>query len=171
VRKQKTIVIDRARFTVKELRVKDIRALLGEKDSEKNRGWMLSLSTGLDAKRLYGLPRGDLDRLWRAVREVNAAFFDKPRPAAGSDRSRTSSTNGTAGHGESEKLTSETLDRSICRLIERGHAQAWNYGWAFFMTALTVSEGLEKDRLRNMAIAARMGNAEMKAWKKFLSGQ
>jgi hypothetical protein len=156
MRKQKTITLGRETFTVKELRVRDIHALLDEKDIEQSRGRMLSLSTGLDAQKLYGMRSPDLDAVWNAVREVNTAFLQKPRVVP-------------QGRGQSKKLTAKVLDRCICRLIERGHAQVWNYGWTFFMAALTVSEDLEKDRLRSMAIAARLGNTTQKDWKKFLS--
>ena len=77
MRKVKTIKIDDKEVTLKELRVKDIRAIL---DSTKagdigSIEASLPLITGLDAEALNELAPSELKILMEAAREVNADFL------------------------------------------------------------------------------------------------
>ncbi|MGD8388942.1 MAG: hypothetical protein PVG49_17480 [Desulfobacteraceae bacterium] len=163
MRKQKTFAIGGKRFTVREFRVRDVRRLLEPaEDPGRAMDWLLPLSVGEDARKIAGLTRMGVRKLWAAIEEVNAAYFNPPE-----ERLKRRS---SAQQSGAQPLGPDTLDQCACKLIERGHAGVWDYGWGFFMTALRESGRLEKERLRGMALAVRMGQANRKAWRSFFSG-
>lgn len=81
MRKQKTIKIDEQEITVKELRVKDIRNIIEQGDELVNGGLdqiekILPLATDLTLSQIEDMAPSELQTIWDAFREVNAAFFD-----------------------------------------------------------------------------------------------
>ena len=81
MRKQKTIKIDEQEITVKELRVKDIRNIIEQGDKIVSKGLdqiekILPLATDLTLSQIEDMAPSELQIIWDAFREVNAAFFD-----------------------------------------------------------------------------------------------
>jgi len=74
MRKIKTIKIDDREIIIKELRVKDIKAIF---DSESENTLMdhLPLVTDLSATDIEDLAPSELSLVWNAVKEVNADFL------------------------------------------------------------------------------------------------
>ena len=81
MRKTKTIKIDDKEITVKELRVKDIRKLMGqmetlEDDIFDGMGKFLPFATDdLKLSDLEGMAPSEIERIWDTFREVNGVFF------------------------------------------------------------------------------------------------
>ena len=81
MRKQKTIKIDEKEITIKELRVKDIRDIIEQGDKIVSGGLdqiekILPLATDLPLSQIEDMAPSELQIIWNAFREVNAAFFD-----------------------------------------------------------------------------------------------
>lgn len=81
MRKQKTIKIDEKEITVRELRVKDIRDIIEQGDKIVSGGLeqieeILPLATDLTLSQIEDMAPSELQTIWNAFREVNAAFFD-----------------------------------------------------------------------------------------------
>ena len=81
MRKQKTIKIDSMEITVRELRVKDIRDIIEQGDKTVSGGLdqiekILPLATDLTLSQIEDMAPSELQTIWNAFREVNAAFFD-----------------------------------------------------------------------------------------------
>ena len=80
MRKTKTIKIDEQEITLKELRVKDIRKILEAAENENDDALkqiesLLPLVTDFKFEDLEGMAPSELQTLWEAFREVNAAFL------------------------------------------------------------------------------------------------
>lgn len=86
MRKQKTIKIDDREITVRELKVKHIRAMLDQSaslgpnaqfaDFLLHARELLPVATTLTADEMSELAPSELQMVWEAFREVNAVFFD-----------------------------------------------------------------------------------------------
>lgn len=81
MRKQKTIKIDSMEITARELRVKDIRNIIEQGDKLVSGGLdqiekILPLATDLTLSQIEDMAPSELQTIWNAFREVNAAFFD-----------------------------------------------------------------------------------------------
>jgi hypothetical protein len=44
----------------------------------------------------------------------------------------------------------------------------WDYGYGFFITALKENAKLRKEQIKEMAMAARVSQAEADKWKEFI---
>ena len=103
------------------------------------------------------LKRGDFELYWKKFAEVNSAFF-QPGPEKKPAKNAVKKT---------KKFDLEEVDRSICRLIQLGHIGVVDYGWSFFLTALSESARLETKQLKNLAVTIRMAVwADEQTWRK-----
>jgi len=68
-----------------------------------------------------------------------------------------------------QKLDRAAFDRSLCRLIEKGHVGVAEYGYSFYVTVSEDSFRLESEAIKNNMIAIRCAmHADEKDWKKIM---
>ncbi len=103
------------------------------------------------------LKRGDFELYWKKFTEVNSAFF-QPRAEKGPAKNADKNT---------KEFDLVEFDRSVCRMIQLGHIGVADYGWSFFLTALSESARLETKQLKNLAVTIRMAVwADEQTWRK-----
>ena len=132
VRKE-IIQTKRKKITVSELTVSQVHELLLAGAGIHENIAALELSTGLDAIKIDRLvPYPDsFKNLWEAFSRVNKALF-----SPGADPAQ--------NPGGSKLSTVEIIDRlenHICRLIVAGHIHVFDYGFSFFLTAISNLAG------------------------------
>lgn len=132
VRKE-IVNIKHKKITISELTVSQVHGLLLAGAGIHEDIAALELSTGMDAKKIDRIAAdpASFKNIWEAFQRVNQALFG----AGGTNKQSPTPKN------QSTEAIIDNLEGNVCRLIMAGHVHVFDYGFSFFLTAISHLAG------------------------------